>query len=84
TFYNCTSLTDVSIPNSITSIGNQAFYNCSALENISVNLPTPLTIDANVFEYVTLSSMALKVPAASVENYKTFDVWRDFGSITAL
>ncbi|MGK0329831.1 MAG: hypothetical protein ACJAXF_003332 [Polaribacter sp.] len=54
------------------------------MENISVNLPTPLTIDANVFEYVTLSSMALKVPAASVENYKTFDVWRDFGSITAL
>ena len=27
-FWNCSSLTSVTIPNSVTSIGNYAFYNC--------------------------------------------------------
>ena len=27
-FYNCNSLTSVTIPNSVTSIGNSAFYGC--------------------------------------------------------
>ena len=27
-FYNCSSLTSVTIPNSVTNVGNLAFYNC--------------------------------------------------------
>ena len=30
-FYNCTNITNVTIPNSVTSIGSQAFYGCSGL-----------------------------------------------------
>ena len=30
-FYNCNKLTSITIPNSITSIGNYAFYKCSDL-----------------------------------------------------
>ena len=35
-FYNCSSLTSVTIPNSVTSIGSYAFYGCSALQSVVV------------------------------------------------
>ena len=35
-FYNCTSLTSVTIGNSVTSIGNYAFYKCTSLTNIEI------------------------------------------------
>ena len=40
-FYECSSLTSVTIPNSVTSIGNYAFYNCSRLT--SVTIPNSVT-----------------------------------------
>ena len=35
-FYNCSNLTEIVIPNSVTSIGNYAFYNCSSLTEIVI------------------------------------------------
>ena len=35
-FYNCTSLTNVTIPNSVESIGDNAFRDCSSLTNITI------------------------------------------------
>ena len=36
-FYNCSALTSITIPDSVTSIGNGAFLRCSGLEVISVS-----------------------------------------------
>lgn len=36
TFYNCTSLSDIEIPESITHIGKYAFYDCTGLSNIEI------------------------------------------------
>lgn len=33
-FYNCSSLTSVTIPNRVTSIGSSAFGNCSSLTKV--------------------------------------------------
>ena len=33
-FWNCSSLTSITIPDSVTSIGNSAFYGCSSIEEI--------------------------------------------------
>jgi hypothetical protein len=35
-FYNCSGLTGITIPDSVTSIGLYAFYNCSGLTNITI------------------------------------------------
>ena len=41
TFYNCTGLTSITIPNSVMSIGYSAFYGCSGLT--SVEIPNSVT-----------------------------------------
>ena len=40
-FYNCTSMTSITIPNSLTSIGNNAFCYCSGLA--SIDIPNTVT-----------------------------------------
>ena len=35
-FFNCYSLTSITIPNSVTSIGGSAFYGCSSLTSITI------------------------------------------------
>lgn len=35
-FYGCSGLTSIFIPNSVTSIGNSAFYNCNGLTSITI------------------------------------------------
>ena len=47
-FYNCTYLTTITIPNSVTSIGSNAFYNCTYLANFTI--PNSVTsIGSNAF-----------------------------------
>ena len=40
-FYDCTSLTSIDIPNSVTSIGDRAFYHCASLT--SIDIPNSVT-----------------------------------------
>lgn len=35
-FYNCSNLTSITLPSSLTSIGDKAFYNCSSLTSITI------------------------------------------------
>jgi hypothetical protein len=35
-FYNCTSLTSVTLPNSVTGIGARAFYHCTSLTSLTI------------------------------------------------
>ena len=77
-FYNCNSLTAVTIPNSVTSIGNSAFARCSNLTEITNHAIFPQSIDANVFEYINISQITLRVPVASEPVYRAAEVWKYF------
>ena len=95
TFENNVFLTDITIPSTITAIGESAFAGCTNLKSITVNIATPLDLSAwtkvddimersggeTVFEGVDLDTCILYVPDESVELYKTAEVWKEFKNI---
>lgn len=81
-FSECTSLTEVTIPNSINSIGEYAFQGCTKLKSVKVQWTTPLPIVDNVFDDVTLSGVTLYVLTGYSTVYAATDVWKNFGKIT--
>lgn len=51
-FYNCTSLTEIVIPDSVTSIGSKAFFQCASLTEIVIP-KSVTTIGSSAFSYCT-------------------------------
>ena len=76
-FYNCYSLTTVTIGNSIISIGEKAFFN-NPLQRIVSYAETPPTIEWNTFENVD-KSIPLEVPNADL--YREAHYWQEFYNI---
>ena len=92
-FQNNTSLTEVKIPASITSIGANAFAGCKNLQEITINIIVPINLAVvgargftratgdDVFEGVNKETCILYVPAGSVDAYKAAPVWKEFKHI---
>ncbi|MDE6442324.1 MAG: leucine-rich repeat domain-containing protein [Clostridia bacterium] len=59
-FSGCAILTDVTLPDGITSIGNQAFYDCSSLT--SVNIPDTVTSIGDMAFYNCSSLTSISIP----------------------
>lgn len=72
-------VTELTIPASVTFIGDFAFGGNNANQMTLTVLPTtPPTLGKNVFNLATGS--VIKVPAASVAAYKAADGWKDYAS----
>ncbi|MCH5245802.1 MAG: leucine-rich repeat domain-containing protein, partial [Muribaculaceae bacterium] len=78
-FFGCSSLTSVTIGNSVAFIEAYAFSNCRGLKNIYCNIPTPLTINENIF--YDCYSATLHVPKGCANAYKNAECWSDFKCI---
>ena len=77
-FYNCSGLTFITIPNSVTSIGYYAFSQCPSLTELVSLASIPPVCNAGVFENVDKSLCTLKVPKGSKDAYSQADGWKDF------
>lgn len=74
-FGNCSSLTSVTIPNSVINIGHNTFRNCTSLTSIVSNAKTAPTITNSTFQNVKTDG-TLTVPSGS----SGYDVWMGTGN----
>jgi len=65
-FFDCTSLTSITIPESVTSIDNRAFWRCASLTSITIPVGVN-SIDKEVFKGCTsLTSITIPVSVTSI------------------
>ena len=72
--------TAVTIPNSVTSIGESAFSDCSSLETIYVQRQVPVKCDPRFSDKV-LKNATLYIPTGTLAAYEKVDPWRNFWNI---
>ncbi|MBR1713224.1 MAG: leucine-rich repeat protein [Alloprevotella sp.] len=81
-FEECSELTSITIPNSVTSIGYFAFYYCEGLEDIYALRMDPREYNADdCFYDVPISTCILHVPAGCKEIYASTYPWSEFVNI---
>ena len=81
TFQDLTGLTGVTLPEKLTSIGNNAFAGCTNINTIINKRPLPLNgvnCPDNAFDNETYSKGYLYVPFGSLDAYKSYSPWSNF------
>ena len=72
-------INQVTIPDTVTEIGDMAFSYCDQLASITCLAATPPALGSRAFSSDT-AGFTIKVPAASVAAYKAADGWKDYAS----
>jgi hypothetical protein len=92
-FANNTTIEKVTIPETISEIGNNAFAGCTGLKEIRVFAEEPIQLGSStaagtrssgassVFAEVDVETCVLYVPAGSKEKYEQAEGWSDFKNI---
>ena len=77
-FFNCSSLTSVTIPNSVTSIGNFAFAYCWSLTSITCLAETAPSLLGNRVFHSTPETKGLNILCGSFTNYVSWLIYTDW------
>ncbi len=77
-------MTSVTIPNSVTSIGNGAFYHCTGLTSVTCYAENVPSTGSNAFDSSNMENATLYVPTASIDAYKTTEPWSGFKVIEGI
>ncbi|MBO4892054.1 MAG: leucine-rich repeat protein [Prevotella sp.] len=83
TFDRC-GLTSIIIPKGVAEIGNFAFGENNNLEEFTCLAPDVPITDVYAFSQTPLNNIVLKVPAKSVDKYRTADIWANFKEIIGI
>lgn len=81
-FMNNTVLEKITLPSRLSVIGWQAFSGCTSLRTIINERTVPASIDATVFEGVSLSAITMYVHREAVNVYKETDIWKQMGIVS--
>ena len=79
-FMSCFYLSSITLPSTITTIGDCAFYGCFGLTSINMLPEEPPTLGNNAFEGVP-NDIPVNVPCGTVEAYKAAPGWDYFTNI---
>ena len=83
-FQYCSGLNSVTIPNSVSEIGVQAFGNCDDLTDVYCLADQVPQANLYAFKDSYPHAMTLHVPAASIEDYRYIEPWSQFKTIVAI
>lgn len=90
-FYFAQGVTSLSLPSTLTSIGELAFYYARCFRNITCKAVVPpswtasaMVPGAGLFDSIIYSMATLYVPDESVEAYRKADGWKNFANILPL
>ena len=80
-FFECSSLTSITLPNGVTNIGNYAFCDCSSLE--SITLPNSITSigESAFYNCSSLTNISIPNSVTSIEDF-TFCGCSNLSSVT--
>lgn len=79
-FCNCPNLTQITIPNSVTSLGSQVFYNCTKLTSISI--PNSVSVIPVNFLRGCTSLKSVTIPNSVTEIW--IGAFRDCSSLSSI
>ena len=82
-FNNCSQLEGVILPKTLESIRENAFAYCYQLNAITCNATTPPIVYSSSFNGVAKDNFTVEVPEASVSEYATATVWKEFKRFSA-
>ena len=80
-FNEKSTLTEVTIGNTVTSIGDYAFSGCSKLTTLYSLNPIPPTVGNDNFTNSHYLNLNVYVPQGSLAAYQSADVWKNFWNL---
>ncbi|MBR6319052.1 MAG: leucine-rich repeat domain-containing protein [Prevotella sp.] len=83
-FRGCSGLTSVTIGSGVKNIDSYAFASCKDLTDVYCLAEKVPSTNTDAFKDSYIEYATLHVPAASIDDYKAVEPWKDFKSIVSL